>query len=267
MSELNPSGDPLVDDVRWRPLCKLGGWAALAAALLFRRNLAEEFLLLRTLGIIRSGPQAFPANPADWFILLRTHPLIGLSFLNLFDLVNYALVGLIFLGLCPSLFRASKSGMTLAMAFTFVAVTVYFATNQAFPLLLLSDQYAVAATDAQRSSLLVSGQAVLAIHNSSANYGNGPYVSFLFVNLAGLIIAVVMLQSNVFGKFASWMGILANLFGLSYYLTLILAPSMSVIALSSSAPFLLIWYLVVGRKLLRFGSTSSKSDGDVSWKR
>ena len=174
MSELNRGGDPLVDDVQWRLLYKLGGWAALAAALLYRRNLAEEFLLLRNLGIIRSGPQAFPGNPADWFTLLRTHPLIGLTFLNLFDVVNYALVGLIFLGLCPSLFRVNKSAMTLVMALTFVAVTVYFATNQAFALLSLSSQYVVATTDAQRSDLLAAGHALLAIHNSSANYGNGP---------------------------------------------------------------------------------------------
>lgn len=265
MSGLNRGGDPQVDDVRWRLLLKLGGWAAFVAALLFRRNLAEEFLLLRLSGIIRSGPQAFPGNAADWFTLLRTYPLIGLTFLNLFDVVNYALVGLIFLGLCPALFRVSKSAMTLAMALTFVAVAVYFASNQAFALLSLSDQYTVATTDAQRSGLLAAGQALLAIHNSGANYGNGPYVSFLFVNLAGLISAAVMLRSSVFGKFAAWMGILANLFGLSYYLTLVFAPSMSAIPLSASAPFLLIWYLVVGRKLLRLGSASSNLDRDVSW--
>jgi hypothetical protein len=137
MSELNRGGDPQVD-VRWRLLLKLGGWAALVAALLFRRNLAEEFLLLRLSGIIHSGPQAFPATAADCLTLLRAHPLIGLTFLNLFDMVNYALVGLIFLGLCPALFRVNKSAMTLAMALTFVAVAVYFASNQAFALLSLS---------------------------------------------------------------------------------------------------------------------------------
>lgn len=245
-------------------LYRLGGWAAFVAALLFRRNLAEEFLLLRLLGIIRSGPQAFPGNAAEWFTLLRSHPLIGLTFLNLFDLVNYALVGLIFLALFPALFRVNKSAMTLAMALTFVAVTIYFATNQAFALLSLSDQYAVATTDAQRSSLLAAEQALLAIHNSGANYGSGFYVSFLFVNLAGLTIAVVMLRSGVFGKFAAWMGILANSLGLSFYLTLGFAPSIRAIAVSSSAPFLLIWYLVVGRKLFRLGSASSDPDGDVS---
>ena len=264
MSELNRGSDPVPEDVRWRLLHRLGGWAAFVAALLFRRNLAEEFLLLRLLGIIRSGPQAFPGTAAEWFTVLRSHPLIGLTFLNLFDLVNYALVGLIFLGLFPALFRVNKSAMTLAMALTFVAVAIYFATNQAFALLSLSDQYAVATTDAQRSGLLAAGQALLAIHNSGANYGSGPYVSFLFINLSGLTIAVVMLRSSVFGKFAAWMGILANSLGLSYYLTLGFVPSASVIAVSSSAPFLLIWYLVVGRRLLRLGSSSSNPDGVVS---
>ena len=267
MSELNRSGDPLVDVVQWRQLYKLSGWAALVAALLFRRNLAEEFLLLRLSGIIHSGPQAFPATAADCFTLLRAHPLIGLTFLNLFDMVNYALVGLIFLGLCQALFRVNKSAMTLAMALTFVAVAVYLASNQAFALLSLSDQFTVATTDVQRSGLLGAGQALLAIHNSSANYGKGPYVSFLFVNLAGVIIAAVMLRSSVFGKFTAWMGILANFFGLGYYLTLLFAPSMSAIPLSASAPFLLIWYLLVGRKLLRLASASSNPDGDVSWTR
>lgn len=39
-----------------------------------------------------------------------------------------------------------------------------------------------------------------------ANYGRGLYVSFLFVNLAGVIISAVMLRSSVVGKFPAWMG-------------------------------------------------------------
>lgn len=252
-------------DPQWKALYGVAGVAALVAAIVFRRNLAEEYLLLRILGIIRSGPNAFPGDAASWFTLLRTHRLIGLNFLNLFDMVNYALAGLIFLGLCAALYRINKTFVSLAMALTFVAVAVYFASNQAFALLSLSDQYSVATTDLQRSALLAAGQALLAIHNSGANYGSGPYVSFLFANLAGLIIAAVMLRSSMFGKLAAWMGILANFFGLSYYLTLVFAPSMSAIPLSASAPFLLIWYLVVGRKLLRLGSATSSAAGDVSW--
>jgi hypothetical protein len=259
MSEPNRASALDAEDSSWNSLCKVGGWAALAAAILFRRNLAEEFLFFRGLGVIRSGPTAFPDSAADWFTLLHNHRLVGLAFLNLFDAVNYALVGLIFLGLYPVLRRVNRSSMTLAMALTFVAVAVYLASNQAFAMLCLSDQYAAATTDVQRSGLAAAGQAVLAIHNSGANYGRGPYVSFLFVNVAGLIIATVMLRSRAFGRPTGYMGILANLFGLGYYVTLVLQPTLAVIPLSTAAPFLLIWYILIGRKLLQLGSGVLKS--------
>jgi len=251
--EPNQTSDLAAEDPGWNWLYKAGGWAALAAAILFRRNLAEEFLLFRSLGIIPSGPQAFPGSAADWFALLHNHRLLGLTFLNVFDAVNYALAGLIFLSLYPALRRFNRGLMTLAMVLTFVAIAAYWAANEAFPMLALSDQYAAATTEAQRSELLAAGRALLAIHNSGANYGNGPYVSFLFINVAGLVIATLMLQSHAFGRLTAYVGILANLFGLGYYLTLA-KPTLSFIPLSLAAPFLLIWYILIGRKLLQLGS-------------
>lgn len=161
---------------------------------------------------------------------------------------------LILLGLYAVLRRVERSYTTLAIALGITGVGVYFACNQVFAMLSLSDAYSAATTDAQRSALAAAGEALLAIQNSSATYGNGVYVSFLFVNLAGLILAIVMLRSCAFGMLTAYVGILANLFGLGYHLTLVLAPSMNVIPLSASAPFLLAWYIVIGRKLLRLGS-------------
>lgn len=249
-----------IPDPQWRSIYRIGGIAAWVAAILFRRNLAEEYLLFRGLGVLRSGPTALPDSPADWFTVLHNHTLIGLTFLGLFDAINYALVGLIFLALCAGLRGINRSLMLLAMTFTVIAVSTYFASNQAFALLSLSDQYSTATTDAQRAALIAAGHALLTVHNTAANYGKGPYLSFLFIGLAGLIIAVVMRRSPYFGKLTAWMGILANLFGLGYYVTLLIAP-WSVIPLSTAAPFLLVWYLLVGRKLLRLRSTSDANDG------
>jgi len=242
-----------VADSSGKTLYRLGGIAALLAAIVFRRNLAEEFMLFRQLGIFHSGPRALPNTVMDWYSILHNYRLIGLTFLNLFDMVNYALVGLIFLGLDAVLRRVNRSCMRLATVLVLVAVAVYFASNQAFALLSLSDQYAAAATDAERSELLAAGQALLAVHNSGANYGHGIYVSYLFVNLAGLIAATVMLRSRVFGKVAAYTGILANIFGLGYYLTQMFAPALSVIPISAAAPLLLVWYILIGRKLLQLG--------------
>jgi hypothetical protein len=237
-----------------RSLCKIGGVAALLAAILFRRNLAAEYFLLRGMGLFSAGPTVLPVAAIDWFSVLQTNRFLGLTLLNLFDLVNYGLVALIFLGLYAALRQVNKSYMLLAMMLTLVGVAVYFASNQAFAMLSLSDQYAAATSDAQRNILLAAGQALLAIQNTGAAYGPGLYLSFLFVNLGGVIIAVVMLRSTIFGRITAWSGILANVLALGYYVTLIFAPAMSFIPISLAAPCLLVWYIRIGVKLLRLGS-------------
>jgi len=242
-------------DAAWNGLYRIGGAAALIAALIFRRWLAAEFMLLRSTGIINSGPSVVPSSVVDWFTLLQTHTLIGLILLNVFDLVNYALVGLIFLGLYAALVQTNKSSMTLAIALCLVGIAVYFSSNQSFSMLSLSKQYAAATTDAQRSMFLAAGQAMLASYNPGVDYqGTGFYMSFFLVNLAGLIVSVVMLRSSIFSKVAAYMGILANSFGLGYFIALAFAPAMVFIPLSVSAPFLLIWYLLIARRLLQLGS-------------
>lgn len=52
-------------------------------------------------------------------------------------------------------------------------------------------------------------------------------MSFLLVSVAGLIIAAVMLRSSIFSKATAYVGILANVIGLSYYITLVFAPAIA----------------------------------------
>jgi hypothetical protein len=238
----------------WKGLYKAGAAAALAAALVFRRNLDAEWMLLRMSGIIKTGPSESPGTLIDWFVLLQQNRLLGLTLLNLFDLVNYALVGLIFLALIAALWRASQSWMLLAGVLGFAGITVYFASNQAFTLLSLSSQYAAATVEAQRAMLLAAGQAALAIHQNASYAGSGIYLSFLLVSAAGLILSAAMLRNAIFGKGTAYMGILANGLGLSYYLVLVFAPALDFIPISISAIFLLAWYLRVGLRLWSLGA-------------
>jgi hypothetical protein len=244
----------------WKGLFKVGGIAALIAGLFFRRNLGAELTLLRDVGIVNVGPMTPPATVLDWFTLLQNNPLFGLTWLNLFDMVNYALVGLMFLALFVALRRTNQSAMTMAVALSFVGVVIYLASNQALTMLSLSDQYAAAQTDVQRSLLLAAGQATLAIHYNAGYEGTGIYLSFFFVTVAGLIISVAMLRSNAFSKVTAYVGILANSFGLGYYLTLAFAPALIALPLSVSAIFLLAWYLLIGRRLFQLGKVGSKEE-------
>ena len=142
-----------IEDFAWKGLFRVGGIAALMAGLVFRRNLGAELTLLKESGLITAGPTTPPATVLAWFMLLQSDPLVGLTWLNVFDLVNYALVGVMFLALFAALRRVNRSAMASATALGLIGIAIYFASNQALALLSLSDQYAAATTAAQRSML------------------------------------------------------------------------------------------------------------------
>lgn len=257
MKMMNQDTDAKTADLVYRGLYKTGAAAALMAAVLFRRNLDAEYMLLREIGIIKIGPSITPSTVIDWFTLLQNNKLLGLTLLNLFDLVNFSLVGLIFIALFATLGKASQSWMCIAAALSLVGITVYFASNQALTMLSLSNQYAATTSDAQRAMFLAAGQAVLAIHQNASFAGTGIYLSFLLMSVAGLIISAVMLRSSIFSKITAYLGILANGFGLGYYIVVIFAPALVFIPLSISAIFLLIWYLQTGGRLWALGKAGS----------
>ena len=241
-------------DSDWKALYKVGGVAALIAVLLFRRNLGSEFVLLRYIGVFQFGPATPPISAGAWFDLLHGHPFLGLTLLNLFDVVNYALVGLIYLALYGALRRTNKSAMVIATSFGLVGMAVYFASNQAFAMLTLSHRYAAATDAAQRAMFLAAGESLLALGNPGTLYlGFGTSISLLLVTLAGLIISIVMLQSHVFGKVTAYVGILAHVFGLGLFIALAFAPAIAALPPSISAVFLLIWYILIARRLFQLG--------------
>ena len=242
-------------DPAWRGLCLAGGVAALVAALVFRRNIGAEVMLLRLLGVLQTGPTVEPASAAGWFDLFQSDPLVAFTLFGLFDLVNYALVALIYLGLYVALRSVSRSAMVVAAAMGLAGMGVYFAANQAFAMHTLSYLYAAAASDLERATALAAGEALLAIHNAGAAFpGAGVTLALALVTVAGLIIAVVMLRSDVFGKATVIIGILAHGAMLVYLVTWTLPAVIRAIPPSLSGLFLFLWYILIGVKLLKLGS-------------
>ncbi|MCK4821225.1 DUF4386 family protein, partial [bacterium] len=128
----------------------------------------------------------------------------------------------------------------------FVGITVSFASNQVFAMLSLSDNY-FAASETDKSVFLTAGEAILAIMNQ----GNGIYVSMFLIGFSGLIISIIMLQSNVFSRITAYFGILANGVGLCYFITIIISPTLGWLPIPLSAIPLLIWYILIGVKLYK----------------
>ena len=118
MSQEIMDKSPIIEnrEQSWRALYILGGIAALLAVIFFRRNFGVELVQFRGFGIFSGVPAEAPIRAGDWFTLLKTNPIIGLVLLGLIDLVNYALVGLIFLALFGALVKNNKSAVVVATA-------------------------------------------------------------------------------------------------------------------------------------------------------
>ena len=243
-----PADQPVDSDSTeraWQRFYFVGGAAALIAVVVFRRHFGAEIGLLMDMGIIS---MELPVSAFDWFALLQANRFLGLLMLDLFDIVNYMLVGLIFLALYGALRRANKVAMTIATAFALVGVAVSLASNQAFAMLTLSDQAAAASTDAMQAQFLAAGEALLANHNPS-----GIHLGLFLVALAGLIASVVMLRSRVFGKATAIVGLVANSLVLAYYVALPLVPAIAFLFPAASAPFRLLWYILIALRLFQLG--------------
>lgn len=240
----------IADAVDWSSLYRTGAVAALLAGLLFRRNLGIEISLF--------AAQKPPDNPADWFALLQTNRLLGLAYLHIFDVVNYLLVGLMFLALYVLLRRAGPGRMSVAAVLGLLGIGAYLASNTAFSMLTLSEQYAAAGAP-QRAALLSAGDALLAINrftSPGAHPGSGGYLNLLLVAAASLLISLVMLRSGVFPRAAAMVGIAASVLDLIYCLLYALAPGvdrqlLAVSLIPAAGPLYMVWHILVGWRLLR----------------
>ncbi len=229
-------------ETSWKSLYQTGANAALVAAIVFRRNIGAEVSLF-------TGVEGIPRSAVEWFNLLQNNPFVGLSFLAVFDLLNYFLVGIVFLALAAQLWPVNKSLIAMALASGLVGIAVSFASNISFSMMSLSQQYAAATSDAQRAPLLAAGQALVAMNGAMANFpGTGTYMSYLLIALAGVLLAGQMLPTH---RTTAIVGLLAAGCDLAYCLTFALSPGLQVLFMASGGAFWMTWHLLVARILLK----------------
>jgi hypothetical protein len=232
----------------WQSFRLIGGIAALFAALVFRRWLNAEFGMLQSLGVIHLPLS--PSTPLEWLTLLHVNAFVGLLKLNVFDLVNYVLVAVMYLGIYSLIRNHYKAYARLAMVCTIAGTSIYLTSNQALNLLSLSNQYFAQASDVQKPLILAAGQFALTV-NDPVVFGTGTFWSYLLLYFAGLILSIIMLRIDLFGRCIGIVGIVANAFGLGYFVTSFFGRALSIIPALGSAPANLVWYIAVGIQLVR----------------
>jgi hypothetical protein len=230
-------------DASWKPLYRVGAAATIAVLVLVPIQIA----------VYVAWP--LPATVSDWFTHFQTHSLIGLVHMDLLLIVDNVLLGLMFLALYAALRGANPSLMTIAVTLELMAITTYFGSNTAFEMLSLSNQYAAATTEAQRSVALAAGQAMLATWQGSAFN-----VSYILGAVATLLTATAMLRSQVFGRAAAYVGLL---FGV-----LSLVPASAgklgvIFSLLSLVP-MWIWLILIARRLFQLGRGAAGSPAELA---
>jgi hypothetical protein len=238
---VNRVADVETADSAYKSLYRLGGAAALVVVVLI-------------LGVVIGFtvyPQ--PSTVSDWFELFQSNKVIGLLDFWGLEVPMYAMFALVFLALYVALREADQGRMAIAITFSLLGVGIFLATNNPFSMLSLSDQYAAATTDAQRTTLLAAGQAVLA--NTSQRVVGGFNVGLFLVSVAGLIVSSVMLQSSSFSRSTAYVGILAYTLSLVDYLRQIVTQSATIalLVILPNALLLVVWFVLVGRRLYQLG--------------
>jgi hypothetical protein len=226
-----------VADSSSKNLCVLGGIAALLAIALAPAEVIISLLpgvedtLARTVTVV------------DWFTLFQNHPFLALRNLGLLNMIGAVLLIPTVLAIYFALKRVPQAYALLGAVLFFVGISVYLAGSRAFPMLLLSHQYAIAATEARRSVLVAAGQALLVEAQSRTG--------ILLIEFALLLISAAMRNSRIFDNATAWAGILGN--GLMMILEIAFMPphGAGMIIAAAAGISIMTWYFLTGRRLLQ----------------
>jgi len=235
------------DDRHHASLLRLGGLAALVVA------------VLTVIEVVAFSLYPQPSTIAGWFDLFHGSPIIALVDFWGLEIPMYAMFAIVFLALYVALRAGNQAGMSIALTLALLGIAIFFATNNPFTMLSLSSRYAAASTDAERSGLLAAGEAVLANTNQRAIGGFN--IGLFLVSAAGLITSFVMLKAETFSRSIAYIGVLAYGLSLGDYLRQGLTTSVVValLVILPGALFLVVWFFLVGRRLLQLGRHSPQA--------
>lgn len=222
-------------------------WGGVAALMIVCTALAEIMITYLP------GGYSTAETVTDWFALLQNNPFLGLRNLGLLNIVMTSLG----IPLTFALFWVHrKSSLTLApltLILAMIGTAIFFATNRAFPMLDLSAQYMVTTSDAQKNILEAAGKAMLAVGQS---HTPGTFLAFAFSEMAGILIALVMLRGKLFNKVAVFSGLIGYSFLFIFEILSSFVPSthnMILIVATVGGLCNITWYLLAGLRLFQLG--------------
>jgi hypothetical protein len=241
---LNQIADPGTLESNWKGLYRLGGAAALGTVLV---------------GVVEIGITFLPRGNGsyetvfDWFALFQNNSFMGLRNLGLLNIFFNALAIPIFFALYSAHRKTGQTLAALAMITSFIGVAVFYATNRAFAMLNVSNQYALATTEAQKAILAAAGQAMLSVGQS---HTPGTFMAFFLSESAGILISVAMLRDRIFSQINAYAGILGFGFLLIFEIITSFVPAlqgMAMILAMLGGILSMVWDILLALRLFQLG--------------
>jgi len=233
-------------DPRWKVLYQLGGAAALSMV----------GIIVIQLIVFMTVPPPLEGTAIDWFRLFQKDKFVGLIDFELLMVVYTILSIPLTLALYFALRQTDQAFSTLFVLLGLLGVMCFIAARPAFEMLYLSDQFAVATTEAQKAAFLAAGEAKLATF-----HGTTFQISYVLGSINGLIISLVMLRSRIFSKATAYVRIASSVFDFGLYI-----PVIGVLLSIFSVLFLFAWNIMVARRLFQLARSSSSQASKIPLK-
>jgi cell division protein FtsW (lipid II flippase) len=159
-----------------------------------------------------------------------------------------------FLALYVALRHVHPARMLTALYFAVLGAATFIVPRTLhLALLPLSDLYAAATSEAQRTIYLAAGEGL-----SQVSTATPQTLGFLFMAVAGLITSLVILQSQSFGKVAAYVGIVGFFAALANFTARLIAPAIAPVLMSINGLLWVAWWILISVALFRLARVTSE---------
>jgi len=228
-SRLNRVANAQPEDSRWRSLYKIGAVAAVISVLVIPLSIVAFIV--------------WPLWPENILAVIQDDWLTGLMGLDSMYLFSNVFAIPFFLVLYVTLKEIDEGWALVALTLGLLGLVCLVPARPIPEMFALSDQYAAAATDAERAIYEANGQAML-----SHFHGMAYHAHYILGSASLLISSFLMLRSATFSRATAYVGIATNIVVFGLYV-----PEIGVWLSMLSVVGYLIWYVLIARKLIRLG--------------
>lgn len=232
----------------WKWIYKFGAVAALAAML---ANLLDVLLGFGGSEMVTYGSK----SAIEWFAVYHENWFRGIYALGILNIVYMVAMLPVYFALFTAHYEKNALGAALTIVIFITAMSIYISNNAAIPLLVLSNKYAAASTETQRTILIAASEAVLA---RGEDFTAGSFIPLFLSGLAALCISLVMLRGGIFGKINAWIGIVGFTCLSLFTIIATFIPALYQVAFyflgSMGGLLALSWFALVARRLFQLGS-------------